>query len=407
MTQQRFLEAAEAMNLDKDICDNLMDAKRELIVNFPVRMDSGAIRVFTGFRVHHNISRGPAKGGLRYHPKVTLDQVKALAMLMTWKCAVVGIPYGGAHGGVICDPKVMSRGELERLTRRYTTEVSVFIGPERDIMAPDVGTSPEVMAWIMDTYSMHHGYSVPAVVTGKPVEVGGSLGRSESTGRGCAYLANEALNYLQKVIEVPTASILGFGKVGRSVARSLSQLGWKVVAIADSSYCLYNPDGIDVEAAIKVKQAEGGLNNTGLGRLVETEDFWRIPATAFVPAALSMQVDKRVAEALDVSVVVEAANAALTPEADAVFETKGTMVIPDIVANTGGVAVSYFEWVQDLQAFFWREEEINKRLHQLLTHAFYDVINIAEQRHINLRKAALIKAIDSVARAIRLRGYYP
>ena len=405
--QRRFDAAADVIGLSENVRVLLRDVKRELTVHFPVRMDDGTTRVFTGFRVQHNITRGPAKGGIRYQAGLTLDTVKALAMLMTWKCAVVGIPYGGAKGGVIVDPKALSSNELEHLTRRYATEIAILIGPEKDIPAPDMGTDSQVMAWIMDTISMHEGHSVPAAVTGKPVDVGGSEGRDESPGRGISYLTLEAIKYLHVREDTPTVAIQGFGAVGWSTARLLHEAGLRVVAVSDSGGGTYNPKGLDLDALREHKQVRGGISGFKKGEDVTGDELFELPVTILVPAAVQDQITAENADRVSAKLITEAANAALTPEADAILRDKGAFIVPDILASAGGVIVSYFEWVQDLQAFFWEEEEINTKLHHVLTRAFYEVLHLSVNKRIDMRTAAYALAVQRVANAAVVRGIYP
>jgi len=405
--QQRFEAAADVIGLSEDVRRLMRDVKRELTVHFPVRMDDGSVRVFTGFRVHHNITRGPAKGGVRYQPDLTIDVVRALAMLMTWKCAVVGIPYGGAKGGVVVDPKALSPNELEHLTRRYATEIAILIGPDKDIPAPDMGTGPQVMAWIMDTLSMHEGHSVPAAVTGKPVDVGGSEGRESSPGRGVTYLALEALKYLHVEDETPSVAIQGFGTVGRSTARLLQEAGLRVVGVSDSTGGVYNPKGLDLESLSEHRQVRGTVQGFKKAEDISNADLLELPVTVLVPAAVEDQITGDNAGRLHAKLIVEAANAALTLEADEVLRERGIFVVPDILASAGGVIVSYFEWVQDLQAFFWEEEEINTKLHHVLTRAFYEVLHTSVNKRADMRTAAYALAVQRVANATVVRGIYP
>ncbi len=405
--QRRFESAADVIGLTEDTRCLLRDVKRELTVHFPVRMDDGTTRVFTGFRVQHNIDRGPAKGGLRFQPHLTLDTVKALAMLMTWKCAVVGIPYGGAKGGVICDPKSLSRAELEHLSRRYATEIAILIGPEKDIPAPDMGTTPQVMAWIMDTISMHRGYSVPAAVTGKPVDVGGSEGRTEAPGRGVTYVTLEAIKYLHVKEETPTVAIQGMGTVGLSAAHLLHEAGLRVVAISDSSGGVYNPKGLDLPALVEHKQVRGSVLGFKKGEDITNQQLLELPVTVLVPAAVENVITEANAGRVAAKLITEGANAAVSPEADAILHEKGIFLVPDILANSGGVIVSYFEWVQDLQAFFWEEEEINTKLHHVITRAFYEVLHTSVNKRVDLRTAAYALAVQRVASATIVRGIYP
>jgi glutamate dehydrogenase (NAD(P)+) len=405
--QRRFDAAADVIGLSEDARRGLRDVKRELTVHFPVRMDDGSVRVFTGWRVHHNISRGPAKGGIRYHPQVTLDLVKAMAMLMTWKCSVVGLPYGGAKGAVACDPTALSLSELEHLTRRYATEIAILIGPEKDIPAPDMGTNPQVMAWIMDTISMHSGHSVTASVTGKPVDVGGSEGRVDAPGRGATYLTLEALKYLHVEEETPTLAVQGYGQVGRSTSRLLSEAGFSVVAVSDSKGGVYNPKGLDLAALEEHRQVRGGVSGFKKADSITNAELLELPVTVLVPAAVQDQITAENAGRIRARLITEGANAAVAPEADPILQEQGIFVIPDIIANAGGVIVSYFEWVQDLQAFFWEEEEINTKLHHVITRAFYEILHTSVNKRIDMRLAAYAIAVQRVANATLVRGIYP
>lgn len=404
----RQLEAAaHYLNLDRSLLEVLKHPRRELIVNFPVKMDDGSIRVFTGYRVHHNPARGPAKGGIRYHPEVTLDETRALAMWMTWKCAVVNIPYSGAKGGVVCDPKRLSLHELENLTRRYITEISMLIGPESDIPAPDVGTNPQVMAWIMDTYSMHKGYTVPAVVTGKPLAIGGSEGRLEATGRGVMAMAHEALRQLGRTLEGATVAIQGFGNVGSATAKLMHQAGAKVVAISDVRGGIYNPNGLNIPALLHCAGRDGCIQAYRDAEIISNEELLELPCDVLVPAALHGVITGENAERIQARVIVEAANGPVTPDADEILDSKGVLVVPDILANAGGVIVSYFEWVQDLQAFFWEEEEVNRKLERAMRRSFQYVSQTAEQNKVNMRMGAYIIGVKRVAEATTIRGIYP
>lgn len=404
----RQLEAAaHYLNLDRSLLEVLKHPRRELIVNFPVKMDDGSIRVFTGYRVHHNPARGPAKGGIRYHPEVTLDETRALAMWMTWKCAVVNIPYSGAKGGVVCDPKRLSVHELENLTRRYITEISMLIGPESDIPAPDVGTNPQVMAWIMDTYSMHKGYTVPAVVTGKPIAIGGSEGRLEATGRGVMVMAHEALRQLGRTLEGATVAIQGFGNVGSATAKLMHQAGAKVVAISDVRGGIYNPKGLNIPALLHCAGRDGCIQAYRDAEIISNEELLELPCDVLVPAALHGVITGENAERIQARVIVEAANGPVTPDADEILDSKGVLVVPDILANAGGVIVSYFEWVQDLQAFFWEEEEVNRKLERAMRRSFQYVSQTAEQNKVNMRMGAYIIGVMRVAEATTIRGIYP
>ena len=405
--QRRFDAAADVLGLTDNTRRLLREVKRELTVHFPVHHDDGSVRLYTGYRVQHNINRGPAKGGIRYSPDVTLDLIKAMAMLMTWKCAVVGIPYGGAKGGVIVDPARLSMNELEHLTRRYATEIALLIGPEKDIPAPDLGTNPQVMAWIMDTVSMHAGHSVTASVTGKPTDVGGSEGRQEAAGRGVTYLTLEALKYLHVGDETPTVAIQGFGQVGASTARLLHEAGLRVVAIGDSRGAVHNSRGLDLTALEEHRRFRGRVSGFKKAEDISGEDLLELPVTVLVPAAAEQQVTAANADRVHARLITEAANAAISPDADAILHEQGTFVVPDILANAGGVIVSYFEWVQDLQAFFWEEEEINTKLHHVITRAFYEVLHASVNKRIDMRTAAYVMAVQRVANATTVRGIYP
>jgi len=407
MALAQYDRAVKYIPLKRGIEEFLRFPQRELTVNFPVRMDDGSVRIFTGHRVHHSPARGPTKGGIRYHPDVTLDEIRALAMWMTWKCAVMNLPYGGAKGGVVCDPKRLSLREVENLTRRYATEISILMSPEGDIPAPDVNTNPQIMAWIMDTYSMHRGHSVPAVVTGKPVAVGGSLGRHEATGRGVWVATREALARLGRSIQGTRVAVQGFGNVGSVSATLLHEAGARIVAVSDSSGGVLNPQGLDPQALTRHKRESGRLDNYPVGDPIDNAALLVADCDVLIPAALEQQITAANAERVRARLVVEGANGPTTPEADAILAARGVLVVPDIVANAGGVVVSYFEWVQDLQAFFWSEEEINERLERLMVRAFRETIATAEERSTDLRTAALTRAIERVAEAIMILGIYP
>ncbi len=401
-------EAAQYVQMAPGIYEMLRAPKRELTVNFPVRMDDGSVRTFTGYRVHHNTVRGPSKGGIRYHPSLDLDDVRALAMLMTWKCTVVGIPYGGAKGGVVCDPKKLSQRELENLTRRYATEISILVSPEGDIPAPDVNTNDTIMAWIMDTYSMHRGYSVPAVVTGKPLSIGGSPGRGEATGRGVMFCVREAMKHLCMPIEGATAVVQGFGKVGSVAAYLLQSKGMKIVGLSDVAGGIYNPKGIDAYDVVRyVAQNGGSLQGYPGCDRVTNEELLTLPCDVLVPAAMENQITMRNAAKIQAKIVAEGANGPTTVDADKVMQDNGIFVVPDILCNAGGVTVSYFEWVQGLQFFFWSEREINVRLREIMVRSFNDVLRIAKEKKVSMRLAAMILAIERVAEATRVRGIYP
>ena len=407
MAQKQLDNAARVMNLEPWIHAKLRECKRASIVSIPTRMDDGSVKVFTGYRVQHNVTRGPAKGGIRYHPGVTLDEVKSLAMWMTWKCAVMNLPYGGGKGGVTCNPKEMSITELERLTRRFTSEIVDIIGPERDIPAPDVYTNPQTMAWIMDTYSIDRGYATPAVVTGKPVEIGGSLGRNEATGRGVYFCILDALKYFQLYPEGITVTIQGFGNAGSVAANLLYREGCKIIAVSDSRGGIYNPMGLDLPALLKVKNDTGSVINYRDGDRITNEQLLEIKTDVLIPAALEGQITEKNASRVKAKIIAEAANGPVTPEADAILEENGIFVIPDILANAGGVTVSYFEWVQALQAFFWSEREVNLNLRDMMEKAFWAVVRVKEQKKVGMRLAAYIVGVGRVAQATRLRGLYP
>jgi glutamate dehydrogenase (NAD(P)+) len=405
--QRQFDIAADMLNLDNGLRKILRVPQRELTVNFPVRMDDGSIEVLTGFRIQHNINRGPAKGGIRYHPDVNIDEVRALAMWMTWKCATVNIPYGGAKGAVIVDPKLLSLSELERLTRRYTSEISLVIGPDKDIPAPDVGTTPQIMAWIMDTYSMHSGHTVPAVVTGKPLNIGGSQGRNEATARGLVYVLREASRHLSFDITGARVAIQGFGNAGAISARLLDELGATVVAVSDSRGGIYSRDGLPVGDVLAHKARTGSVIHFPEADRVSNADLLELPCDILIPAALENQITARNAERIQARVIGEAANGPTTPAADEILYDRGVFVIPDILANAGGVTVSYFEWVQGLQEFFWSEREVNAQLERVLVGAFQNVLRVAQERRVHMRTAAYLLAVDRVARATTTRGIYP
>ena len=404
---QQFDNAVRHLNLQPGIADYLRVPKREITVNFPVEMEDKSVRVFTGYRVHHNTALGPTKGGIRYHPATTLDEVRALAMWMTWKCAVVGIPYGGAKGGVICEPKKLSVRELEKLTRRYATEISVLMSPQGDIPAPDVGTGEREMAWIMDTYSMHHGYSVPAVVTGKPLAVGGSLGRAEATGRGVVITMVEALKRENLLPENTRVAVQGFGKVGGPAAYLAQERGAKVIAVSDVSGGVYNPRGLDLTALRTYTTTRGSVVGFPQGDAISNADLLELDCEVLMPCAMENQITAANASRVKAKIVAEGANGPLTPEADQILRENGVFVIPDILCNAGGVTVSYFEWVQDLQSFFWGEDEINERLRQIMVRSFNQILRVSHEKNIDMRTAAQVLAIDRVAEAVQLRGIYP
>jgi glutamate dehydrogenase (NAD(P)+) len=407
IAKAQFDRFAEALNLEVGIRNVLRQPKRCLIVSIPTKLDDGSIRVFEGYRVQHSIARGPAKGGIRYHPDVTLDEVKALAAWMTWKCAVVNIPYGGAKGGVICDPKAMSRGEIERMTRRFASEISFLIGPERDIPAPDVYTDSQVMSWIMDTYSMGVGYSAPGVVTGKPLEIGGSEGRAEATGRGAQIVIREAAKALNLPIRGSRAAIQGFGNAGSVVAKLLAKDGWKVIAVTDSKGGVQNANGLALNALLEYKARTGSVVGYPEADPISNSKILELDCELLVPAALENQITAQNASRVKARIVAEAANGPTTPAADDVLFRNGVFVLPDILCNAGGVTVSYFEWVQDLQAFFWDEGIINEHLERIMVKAFREVHLIAKQRGVDMRLAAGIVGVGRVAQAQRIRGLWP
>jgi len=407
MAVQQFEAAADKLNLSEDMREILRQPKRELSVNFPVRLDNGRIKTFTGYRVQHNVNRGPAKGGIRYGPDVTLDEVKALAMWMTWKCAVVGIPYGGAKGGVICDPKNMSPSELERMTRRFTTEISIIIGPHSDIPAPDVNTNSQVMAWIMDTYSMHGGYSIPAVVTGKPLSIGGSEGRNDATATGVLFVTRRAAQRMGMSLKGARVSIQGYGNAGAIAARLFHNEGCKVVAVSDTRGGIYNSAGLDPSAVLRHKQELGSVTEYAHADKISIQDVLEVPCDILIPAATEGVITSANADRVQARIIAEAANGPTTPGADKILFEKGVEVVPDILANAGGVTVSYFEWVQDLQSFFWGVEEITQKLEVIMNHAFDMVAERADQYHSDLRLAANMLAISRVAEATQARGIYP
>ena len=407
IAKAQFERIADALNLDAGLREVLRRPKRCLIVSIPTKMDDGSISVFEGYRVQHSIARGPAKGGIRYHPSVTLDEVKALAAWMTWKCAVVNIPYGGAKGGVICDPKKMSTGEIERMTRRYASELSFLIGPERDIPAPDVYTDAQVMAWIMDTYSMGVGYSAPGVVTGKPLDIGGSEGRGEATGRGAQIVIREAAKALKMPSAGARAAVQGFGNAGSVVAKLLAREGWKVIAVTDSKGGVYNPNGLPVEKLLEYKTRTGSVVGYPQADPIDNVKILEIDCELLVPAALENQITAQNASRVKARIVAEAANGPTTPAADEILFRKGVFVLPDILCNAGGVTVSYFEWVQDLQAFFWDEGIINEHLERIMVKAFKEVHALATERRVDMRLAAGIVAVGRVAKAQQIRGLWP
>ena len=408
-TAQRQVDiVADLLHLNGGVREVLKMPKRELTVNFPVRMDDGSFRVYTGYRVQYNMARGPTKGGIRYHPQVTLDEVRALAAWMTWKCAVVNIPYGGAKGGVICDPKHMSIGELERLTRRYASEIAPIIGPEVDIPAPDVYTDSQTMAWIMDTFSMQKGYSVPGVVTGKPISIGGSEGRGEATGRGCSYVVREAAKELGLKLKGASVAIQGFGNAGSVASKILAdEQGTKIVAVSDTKGGITNPDGLNPHAVDEHKRKTGSVIGFPGSKPIANEEILTMKCDVLIPAALENQLSAKNADKVQAKIVAEAANGPTLPEADTILFQKGVTVLPDILANAGGVTVSYFEWAQDLQGFFWTLDEVNQRLERVMVGSYADMRKQAKAHSVHNRTGAYLLAIQRVVDAIRIRGIYP
>jgi glutamate dehydrogenase (NAD(P)+) len=402
----RFDFAARKLNLDEGLWRVLRHPSREIIVHFPVNMDDGRIEMFTGFRVLHSQARGPGKGGIRYAPDVTLDEVRALASWMTWKCAVVNIPFGGAKGGVICDPKRMSMGELERMTRRYTAEIIEFIGPEKDVPAPDMGTNEQTMAWIMDTYSMHMRQTVTSVVTGKPVNIGGSRGRLEATGRGVRVMCDEALKSLQMPVDGCRVIIQGFGNVGSNAANLMREKGYKIIGIAEYDGGLYNPHGIDICSLLEHRQRNGTVLGFKGAEAADSHELLTTECEILIPAATENVITSRNADRIKARIICEGANGPTTAVADEILADKRVFVIPDILANSGGVTASYFEWVQDRQGYFWKESVVNEQLEGILAESFDDVVRYSDAHGVNNRIAAYMLAIDRVAFTIKQRGIY-
>jgi len=407
VAMENFDSAADVLGLDDSTREMIKYPERVLTVTVPVRMDDGHIHRFEGYRVQHSSVRGPSKGGIRYHPQVTLDEVKALATWMTWKCAVVNIPFGGGKGGVTCDPKHMSPGELERMTRRYTSAILPLIGPEQDIPAPDVYTNPQTMAWIMDTYSMTKGYPIPGVVTGKPISLGGSLGRNEATGRGVFYTVESACKHLNLPLKDARVVVQGFGNAGTVAAQLLHEAGAKVVAVSDSTGCVYNRDGLNIPELIHMKTLCGHVDGFPESEPMQPQELLALPCEILVPAALENTIHAENANLVRARIVAEAANGPLTPAADRILEGKGTFIIPDILCNAGGVTVSYFEWVQDEQHLFWEAQDIYSRLERVMKTAFRDVLKIHTERNVPMRIAANMLGIGRVAEAVQIRGIYP
>jgi len=407
VAQQQFDLAADKLNLDPGLRQVLREPRRELHVHFPVKMDDGSVKVYAGYRVQHNLGRGPAKGGIRFHQDVSIDEVKALAMWMTWKCAVVGIPFGGGKGGVIVDPKKLSRRELENLTRRYATEIEVLIGPERDIPAPDVNTNGQTMAWIMDTYSMHVGYTVPGVVTGKPIALGGSEGRNEATARGTVFCVIEAAKHLKINLKTATVVVQGFGNAGSIAARLMVDEGAKILAVSDSTGGIHSPSGLDINRVIAWKAEHGTVVGFPGAQAVSNAEILEIECDVLIPAALENQITAANAERIHAKIVAEAANGPTTPEADEILFRRGIFMIPDILCNAGGVTVSYFEWVQDLNRDHWSEKVVNEKLLEIMVRAFHETLDIAQREGVHMRLAAYLLAVQRVADATSMRGLYP
>ncbi|HVC86473.1 MAG TPA: Glu/Leu/Phe/Val dehydrogenase [Gaiellaceae bacterium] len=407
LAQQQLYSVAETFGIDERLINVLRECKRAVEVSIPTSLDDGTVRAFAGYRVTHNVARGPSKGGIRYHPDVTLDEVKALAMWMTWKCSLMGLPFGGAKGGVICDPKTMSRGELERMTRRFTSEIINDIGPEKDIPAPDVGTNASTMAWIFDTYSMNKGHSVLGVVTGKPLTIGGSLGREEATARGALFCLLSVLRQQQRSIDGLRLAVQGFGNVGSFFAKFAAEEGATVVAASDSTGGLYNAKGLDVAALFAHKRAGGSLAQLKGGDAISNDELITLDCDVLAPCALEQVVTEANADRVKAKVVVEGANGPVTPAADELLEANGVLVLPDVLANAGGVVVSYFEWVQGLQEYFWKEAEVNARLNDIVTRAFDETWATYTDRKVSMRMAAYGLAVQRVAEATVTRGLYP
>jgi glutamate dehydrogenase (NAD(P)+) len=407
IAKDQLRRVAELFAIDPNLINVLQECKKAVVVSVPVTMDDGTIRAFEGYRVTHNIARGPSKGGIRYHPDVELDEVKALAMWMTWKCALMGIPFGGAKGGIAVDPKRLSPGELQRMTRRFTTEIINEIGPEKDIPAPDVGTDPSVMAWIFDTYSMNKGHSVLGVVTGKPLNVGGSLGRLEATAHGALYCIQEAIRKQGMSMQGLRCAVQGFGNVGSFLAKFLAEQGATVIAVSDSRSGIVDEGGIDVDAAIAHKQETGSLEGLRGTQTISNEDLLLLECDVLAPCALEQVITRDNADQVKAKIICEGANGPITPAADEILDEKGIMILPDILANAGGVVVSYFEWVQGLQEYFWKEDEVNSKLRDITTRAFNETWRVAEERKTSMRLAAYGVAVRRVADATITRGLYP
>ena len=406
MAIQQFDLAAEKLGVDPNVARRLRRPDRALIVSVPTRMDDGGVKVFTGYRVQHNDVLGPFKGGIRYHPAVNLGEVSALAMWMTWKCSLVGLPLGGAKGGIACDPAELSRHELQSMTRRFTAEIINVIGPEVDVPAPDMGTGEQVMAWIMDTYSQHKGHAVPEIVTGKPVAIGGTLGRREATGRGVVYMILEAAKHLNIDLTRCTAVVQGFGNVGSVAVKELANIGVKVIGVSDRTGGFVDEKGLPVEKLLELADKNHSLEGCPYGDKISNEELLELKCDLLVPAALEMQITKANAAKIRCRILAEGANGPTTPDADAILRENGIFLIPDILANAGGVVVSYFEWVQDLQNFFWNEVEVNNKLREILVKSFHEVLGMSEKHGVDMRLAALMIGIDRVTRAMLWRGLY-
>jgi glutamate dehydrogenase (NAD(P)+) len=407
LAQLQLRKVADAFEIEDKLVNVIQECKKAVEVSIPTSMDNGDVRAFKGFRVTHNIARGPSKGGIRYHPDVTLDEVKSLAMWMTWKCALMGLPFGGAKGGVVCDPKQMSRGELERMTRRFTSEIINEIGPEKDIPAPDVGTNAATMAWIFDTYSMNKGHSVLGVVTGKPLTIGGSLGREEATARGAIFCLQAALREEQRPLDGLKVAVQGFGNVGSFFAKFCSELGATVIAASDSAGGIFNAKGLDIAAAFAHKRGGGSLTEMKGGDAISNEDLLLLDCDVLAPCALEQVITEQNADRVKAKLLVEGANGPITPAADEMLEANGAIVLPDVLANAGGVVVSYFEWVQGLQEYFWKEDEVNARLNEIVTRAFDETWATYQQRKLSMRLSAYGLAVQRVAEATITRGLYP
>ena len=406
MAVEQFDAAANKLGIDSNVAARLRRPERAMIVSVPTRMDDGRVHVFTGYRVQHNDVLGPFKGGIRYHPAVNLGEVSALAMWMTWKCSLVGLPLGGAKGGIACDPATLSRNELQAMTRRFTAEIINFIGPEVDVPAPDMGTNEQVMAWVMDTYSQHKGHAVPEIVTGKPVAIGGTLGRREATGHGVVYMVKEAAKHLNIDLTNCTAVVQGFGNVGSVAAKELAKIGVKIIGVSDRTGGFVDPKGLPIEKLLEVADRNHSLEGCSYGDKISNQEILELKCDVLVPAALEMQITEVNAPRLQCRILAEGANGPTTPQADAILREKGVFILPDILANAGGVVVSYFEWVQDLQNFFWTEEEVNNKLRDVLIKAFHQVLDMSQKHSVDMRMAALMIGINRVSQAMLWRGLY-